>query len=93
MPAIPRRRQTLLASLSAAGLTDHGEDEDQEDGRRVHRRVSIEAGGFPAAAQRLTAAGWLLEFDGRPLRPSTSSLALRVSTGIDWFNVSGQSRL
>ena len=86
----PEAEETLLASLPAAGLNDHGEDEDQEDGRR-YRRVSTEAGGFPAAAQRLSAAGWLLEFDGRPLRPSTSSLALRVSTGIDWFNVSGKA--
>lgn len=86
----PAAEDALLASLNASAFTDHGVDEDPEDGR-LHRRVSVEAADFPTAVRTLSAAGWKLEFDGRPLRPSTSTLALRVSTGIDWFNVSGEA--
>ena len=90
----PTAEAALLAAAPGLGLTDHGEQErpaDDAGGRRLHRRVSVEAAGFPAAAAALAAAGWRLEFDGRPLRASTGALTLRVSTGIDWFNVSGEA--
>ena len=94
LPRDPAAEAALLATLPAAGFTDHGEDEgpaDEDGQRRLHRRVSVDATGFPAAAAQLNAAGWKLEFDGRRLRAATGPLALRVSTGIDWFNVSGEA--
>jgi superfamily II DNA or RNA helicase len=43
--------------------------------------------GLTVAAETLCAAGWRIEIDGRPVR--AAKFQWRVSSGIDWFDVSG----
>ncbi len=43
---------------------------------------------LPAVAEPLLAEGWTVEAHGQPLRPP-SPPALRVESGIDWFELSG----
>lgn len=48
----------------------------------------IRSGKFPAAARELVEREWIVEAEGQLLR-SGGSLALQVSSGIDWFDLDG----
>src|SRR5690606_30258186 len=50
--------------------------------------LELAANRLPAAVHALVAADWHVEAEGKPYRSATS-LDVRVSSGIDWFELHG----
>ncbi len=57
---------------------------------RGGRRLVMLERRLPAVARTLTAEGWRIEAEGRLYRPG-SGVDLRVSSGIDWFELHGRA--
>lgn len=78
------REQEALALLPGLGFRR----EHYAYGERA-RLWLLPAIRFPAAARSLVQQGWVVEAEGRAFRPA-GSVNVRVSSGIDWFELSGE---
>lgn len=90
----PRRfilRDRDAEYAAAARLTDLGLRFHPPDFWNKQGRWELTASRLPRAARALVEAGWHVEAEGKAFRRPGSS-SLRVSSGVDWFELHGEVR-
>jgi len=75
-----RAAAARIAALGAQTIPVHRRDE--------HSDLELAQSRLQAAVSALVAEGWRVEADGKLYRPATS-VKLRVTSGIDWFELAG----
>ena len=70
------------------GLGRYGADGPDGDDCEL---VALDPTRLAEAVERLTAEGWRVEADDRPVRVSRGDFSISVSSGIDWFDVKGEA--
>ncbi len=89
---VDRPKQRVVARDSgredalADELLELGAREGSEDGR-----VEVALADFPDLVFRLLESGWIVEAEGRRVRPA-GAVRLQVSSGIDWLELRGDAR-
>ncbi len=80
--------EAMIGRLLELGAkeAEAGYDDDNADGG-----VEIDLGDFPDLVFRLLEAGWIVQAEGRKLRPP-GAVRLQISSGIDWFEMRGDVR-
>ncbi|MEX2212844.1 MAG: DEAD/DEAH box helicase [Phycisphaeraceae bacterium] len=73
----------LLASMGFRPMPAYDRD--------TERQLEVKLRKLHAALSPLVAAGWRVEAEGKPYR-SAGAIQLKVASGIDWFELSGQAQ-
>ena len=83
----PRRRAREFERLALRRFLEAGGELDQES-EHAEPKPRIPAARLHGIAGQLASAGWQVRLSGQEVRRSDSS-SIRISSGIDWFDVQG----
>jgi len=90
IPLVPQRKKILRdeksESLARQKFEEAGFKKQRDSGE--FRLVNLQA-RMPGAVRDLVAAGWRVEAEGKLFR-NPDSFKLRISAGIDWFELHGR---
>lgn len=91
--AAPRRfdEEQRLTNRAARLGEPRGRSAAPEDDTVERDWVTFPTDRLSEVAEALTAEGWRVEADNRPLRIARGDFSLSVSSGIDWFDVKGEA--